>query len=137
MFKLIKMIGTRTNVPELTKAKIDPEVSYREGCVYYIVSGVLSTSYNDSTDIIFIPVESIPKGSEKTHITGFIATDDMVFETKAEGDTLILSAGSIISYKEEDDGTKYAVSAEFGEDVKVLNNDTTSVDGKILVALRW
>lgn len=137
MFKLIKMIGTRTNVPEMTKVKIDPEISYREGCVYYIVYGKLATSYNETSDLLFIPIESIPAGSDKTHITGFIVTDDMVFETTIEGDLPVISDGSTICYKEDTDGTKCGTLAEFGEDIKLLNSDTALADGKVLVALKW
>ena len=43
MFKLVKINGSKTNVPEITTFNIDGTTPYKAGALYFINDGTLST----------------------------------------------------------------------------------------------
>lgn len=138
MFKLIKMQNSRTNVPEIVKVNTDSTTYYRKGCVYFIVDGKAVPTYSTLSDIRFIPIEEIPKGTGKDKVAGYFVTEDMIFETQANGSSQAsLKAGAFVDFECDQYGNNIATTSIAGEEVLVLSVDSITQDKKILVALKW
>ena len=61
MFKLIKIRGSRTNVPETTVFNVDGVTAYDAGAVYFLGEGTLSKTPFGTSDVKFIPLETLGK----------------------------------------------------------------------------
>ena len=137
MFKLVKIIGARTNVPEPTYVNIDPEREYLAGCFYYFTEGKITTYPVSQDDLKFIPLETLPANSEKTKIFGYFVTENMVFETDILGDyTAVKIGNTLLAHYDENDNI-CAVEAEVGYDIKLLSMDEADTRKKVFVALKW
>ncbi|MBE6644630.1 MAG: hypothetical protein E7612_04530 [Ruminococcaceae bacterium] len=137
MFKLIKITGARTNVPETVSAKIDGTTAYSAGCVYYLGDGQLSKSPLTSYDLKFIALESVAENSGKTKISGYLVTDNMVFETDVYNDVNSIKVGNMLAGYLNTDGDVIGADSIEGLDAVVLNADEARTKHKILVALKW
>ena len=137
MFKLIKIAGARTNVPEPVTLTIDGTTSYTAGCIYYIGDSQLSNTPFTSYDLKFIPLESVAKNSGKTKISGYIITENMVFETDAYNDYTSIKVGNMLAGYLNSDNEMCGADSIEGLDMIVLNTDEARTKHKILVALKW
>lgn len=137
MFKLVKINGSKTNVPEITTFKIDGSASYKAGAIYFINNGTLSTEQAFSYDIKFIPIETIPENSGKTIIHGFIVNSDMVFETEICSLSDSVQVGDLISACFNDPDSITHVEDALGEEALLLCKDGVEKTNKVLVALKW
>ena len=137
MFKLIKIVGARTNVPEPVSLHIDGVEEYFAGSCYFYTEGIVSNYLAKEDDIKFVPLESVPKNSGKTKITGYFVNENMVFETEIYGDHTAVKVGDTLLGYVNDDNNISAVAAETGYDVKLLSLDEAATTHKVLVALKW
>ena len=137
MFKLVKLINSRTGVPEITTMPIFQAESYTANCLYFIGSGILSPSSYEGDDIKFIPVESIAANKGATSIRGFIVTSDMVFETDIYGDPSEFGVGDSISARTNSKGIIDSVEATEGHDAKIISKEDVKKNGKVRVVLKW
>lgn len=137
MFKLIKITNGRTNVPEPVKMKISGQIDYLAGCVYYLAENDIHQSPVTEDDLMFIPLENIYMNGGKTHITGYIVTEGMVFETDIKNDYTLVGVGDTICLFVDSAGQTVCVEATLGEEAKILNMDTVADNRKVLVALKW
>ena len=137
MFKLIKITGARTNVPEPVTLSIDGAASYTAGCLYFLGDNQLSSTPFSSNDLKFIPLESVSENSGKTEIRGYFVTANMVFETDAYNNFNSIKVGNMLAgYLNSNEEICGADSME-GEDIMVLSTDEVRTKQKILVALKW
>ena len=137
MFKLVKIIGARTNVPEPTYVNIDGTSSYLAGCFYYFTEGKIATYALSEDDLKFIPLETVPENSGKKQIFGYFVTENMVFETDIYGDYTAVQEGNTLLARFDEKDNFYAVDADVGYDVKLLSMAEASTRKKVLVALKW
>lgn len=137
MFKLIKIMNGRTNVPEPVKMKTSGQVDYLAGCVYYLAQNDVHTTPVSENDLMFIPLENAYKSDGKKHVTGYIVTEGMVFETEIRNDYTMVGVGDTVCLFTNSSGQIVCVEAIYGEEAKILNMDTTADNGKVLVALKW
>jgi hypothetical protein len=137
MFKLVKIRGARTSIPEIVSYNIDQFSSYEAGAFYYISNDTVSTDFTYEHDLKFIPIETIPKNSGRTTVRGFIVTPEMVFETKIcnyQGD---VGLGDLLSTCDHADVSSVHVEGSIGESALLLSKDGVEKTGKVLVALKW
>lgn len=137
MFKLIKITNGRTNVPEPITVKTSGQISYAEGCVYYLAQGDVHAAQATEDDLIFIPLKSVDKSEGKNSVLGYIVNEGMVFETEIKNDYTLMGVGDTVSLFSDSDGNNSCVEAVYGEQAKIINMDTASIDRKVLVALTW
>lgn len=137
MFKLIKIINGRTNVPEPVKMKTNGQTDYLAGCVYYLAEGDVHSAQTNEDDLMFIPLENVYKSEERKSVIGYIVTDGMVFETDIKNDYSFMGAGDTICIFTDSSGHNTCVDAVYGEQAKILSLDNTDKNGKVLVALKW
>ena len=137
MFKLIKIKNGKTNVPELIKVKNGGMIDYTAGCVYYLTEGNVATNKLNDYNPIFIPVESVKMSEEKFNITGYIVTENMVFETDMKTEYYLADVGDAVNFVKDDDGNNVCVGGEKGNQALLLNVDNARQNGKVLVALKW
>lgn len=137
MFKLIKIINGRTNVPEPIKMKTSGQIDYLAGCVYYLAEGDVHNAQTTEDDLMFIPLESVYKSEGRKRVTGYIVTDGMIFETEIQNDYSLIGVGDTICVFADSAGNNTCVEAVYGEQAKIINMDSVDEDGKVLVALKW
>ena len=137
MFKLVKINGSKSNVPEITTFNIDGTTPYKAGALYFINDGTLSTEQAFTHDIKFIPIESIPENSGKTIIRGYIVNADMVFEAGVCSLSDSIQVGDLISVCFDDPEAITHLEGASGEDALLLCKDGVEKTGKVLVALKW
>ena len=137
MFKLIKINGARTNVPEPITFNASSDQTYLAGALYFLSEGSVSTSPASDIDLKFIPLETVEAGSGKTTVCGYIVTENMVFETDVYNDQTKAKVGSTLSAYADDNGQLVGVSSEAGYDAVVISRDEAKTKRKVLVALKW
>ena len=135
MFKLIKIRGSRTNVPETEIVPIGSS-SYVAGTLCYIADSIVSTSPLSENDVKFIPLESVNEESGRKTIRGYIVNEDMVFETEIYGNHESVSVGMRICTQTDDNDNIVGVYAAEGSDAILLNKDDVKNGKKVLVALK-
>ncbi len=137
MFKLIKIIGARTNVPEPTYVHIDGKNQYTAGSFYFFSQGKVENYPTNEDDLKFIPLESVPENSGKTKLLGYFVTEGMIFETDIYKDYTAVNVGdTIIAHLDSEDSLS-GVEAEDGSDAKLISKDEAATRKKVLVALKW
>lgn len=137
MFKLVKITGARTNVPEPTILTIDGNSTFLAGAIYYVNEDTVSTSPASEVDLKFIPLETVKAGSGKKKICGYIVTANMVFETDLYNDLTKAKVGNTLLAYADDDGHLTGVDSEPGYDAMLLSKDEANTKNKVLVALKW
>ena len=84
MFRLRKIIGGRTNVPEIQSIPIHTESSHKENSLEYLVNGKLYTTNIEGRGTRYICLETCGVQS-KERAAAYKITPDMVFEASFEG----------------------------------------------------
>ena len=139
MFKLIKIVGARTNVPEPVYLECDGVTPYKKGAAYYVFSGMIATipSENENTpDIKFIPLETLERNSGKKKVCGFFVNENMIFEADLNGDASDISVGDCLCFYPDTEGENTAVDSAIGFDARLIDK-TSTPEGKVLVALKY
>ena len=136
MFKLIKIINGRGNVPEPQYLKCDGKVPYYKGCLYFVSAGEAGSTAISETDMKFISLETIPENSGKTEVCGFIVNENMVFETDCYNDSDEIAEGDIVMIYQDDKGENVGVEAVSGVDARIIDKSTSKINGKVLVTLK-
>lgn len=137
MFKLVKINGARTNVPEPTTFAVKTTENYLAGCIYYVNNDCVSVSPSSDVDLKFIPLETVKIGSGKKRICGYIVNEDMVFETNIYNDHTNAKVGNALLAYADDNGQLVGVDSETGYDALLLSKDEAKSGKKVLVALKW
>ena len=137
MFKLVKINGARTNVPETITFAVKNTENYLTGCLYYVNNDYVSSTPSSEDDLKFIPLETVKAGSGKKKICGYVVTDNMVFETDIYNDYTSAKVGSALLAYTDDDGHLVGVDSESGYDAMLLSKDEAKSRKKVLVALKW
>ena len=137
MFKLIKINGARTNVPEPILVTAKNNETYIAGAVYYLCEGGISTSPASEVDLKFIPLETVTADSGKKKVCGYIVSEGMVFETDIYNDFNNAKVGNSLMFYADGDGNFIGVDSEAGYDALLLSKDEAKTKRKVLVALKW
>ena len=137
MFKLVKINGARTNVPEPIILNIDGTTPYLAGCVYYLAEGTISTSPSSESDLKFIPLETIAENSEKNKLSGYIVNENMIFETDIYNNFNNAKVGNALAIYSDDAGNLIGVDSSAGYDAMLISKDEAQSKRKVLVALKW
>ncbi len=135
MFKLIKINGSKNNVPELVKVPIDTTVKYTKGCLYYMWEGKLICPDLITRVLPFIPVETVEAGSGRTDILGYFVTHNMVFEAPIEGDLELPFVGAERDLLRAVSDDAIGVSTESGNALRIINIDEMETRGVVLTTV--
>ena len=137
MFKLTKIIGARTNVPEPTYINIDGKTPYNANCYYFFAEGQIATYPVNDDDLKFIPLETVPANSGKTKLLGYFVTSSMIFETEIYGDHNAVKVGDTLMPHFDETKHLCGVDAEDGVDAKLISKNEVETSNKVLVVLAW
>ena len=137
MFKLIKITGSRTNVPEPIILNIDGVTPYTAGNLYFIGDDTLSNTAFSDFDLKFIPLESVGENSGKKKLCGYIVNENMIFETDSYNDFTSIKVGNILTGHLDENGDICGANSNSGNDVMLISKDEVRTSRKILVALKW
>ena len=137
MFKLIKILGAGSNVPEPIKIPIDGVRSYEKGFLFFLVDGQLTTTYSDKSDRRVILLESIPENSGRKFVWGYYVTDNMLFEVDLCNPGYFPVGTSMCFH--EDDIEKGVDNLDdcAGDDALIVEDNDPAHTGKVIVALKW
>ncbi len=131
MFKLKKILnGSRINVPETVKIQINSGEKIDKGSLYYVTTdGITKTKpAANIRSYKIIALESAPEDMAEEFIKCFIVTEDMVFESKIEGDANDLYTGQYVAFAASSGGyTK--IYANEGSDALVLSTEELMTRG--------
>ena len=108
MFKLIKILNSGINVPEVVKLKASTSKSYVAGEALVLSSGI-AVSAGATTKPTFIAAASAPKGTAE--IAAYPISADMIFECTVSAAPTSLSRGSVVTLKLDTDSRAVGVSA--------------------------
>ena len=137
MFKLIKITGARTNVPEPIIINIDGATPYTAGNLYFLADDTASNVPASDYDLKFIPLESVQRNSGKKKLCGYIVNENMIFETDIYGDFTDIKVGNILTGHIDDNEDICGADSLSGNDVMLISKDEVRAKQKILVALKW
>lgn len=138
MFKLIKIMGAGSNVPEPIKFPVDGVRSYEKGRVFFLSDGQPTTSVGvDKTNRRVVLLESIPANSGRDFIWGYLVTDNMVFEADLCYPEYY-PVGTCMAFHEEDMNFGYdGIDNMIGEDALIVEDNDSARTGKVIVTLKW
>ena len=108
MFKLIKILNSGINVPEVVKLKASTTKSYLAGEAL-VLSGGTAVSASATTKPTFIAAANAPKGVSE--IAAYPISTDMIFECTVSATPTSLSRGSVVTLKIDADSRAMGVSA--------------------------
>ena len=137
MIKLIKILGSSTNIPTIEERPIANYVTYLTGNVYYSTPyGINADPFQSDTEAKFVITEGIEEGDPKRTVKGFMATPDMIFEADVLGaDSLNFRDKITLVQKEQGLGFTH-VNTTPGNGAEVY--DTADANsGKILIRLAF
>ncbi len=138
MFKLIKMTGSGSNIPEPVKFPVQPYKQILKGGVYYVVNRELSSTPNSDNCPKFIPLQDLPEGHGRNYVWGYYVTDNMIFEADVYDKTSYFFVGDIIPLRETMSNIGFdTVDSDVGEDAIVIATNNSQITGKVIVALEW
>ena len=80
MFKLIKIVGEKSSIPEITTMPIDKNASFYLNTIAFLENGMLRTTRENYESAIYCPIEYVKAGTKDT-IKCFKVTSNMLFET--------------------------------------------------------
>lgn len=134
MFKLIKILNSKSNAPEIISVPIDETQPIAAHALYFMRDGKLITQDPEEENIKFMPIESVPSNSGKKSVRGFIITEDMIFEAKVFGLYEDLAVGDGICVHTNDDGVIDCLEPLFGRDARIIYDAMYASTGKIFIA---
>lgn len=137
MFKLIKITGARTNVPEPITLDIDGVIPYTAGNLYYLGDDALSNTPYTEYDMKFIPLETVAPNSGKTKLCGYFVNENMIFEADIYNDFSNIKVGNILSGHIDSNGDIDGANSSSGSEVMLIAKNEARSRRKILVALKW
>ncbi len=138
MIKLIKILGSSTNVPEPVKFPINRYTPYHRGSLFYADNGQLTNYPTAGDQRKFIVLENLPEDNEKSYVYGFFVTDNMVFEIDYRNPKNHVNPGTTLSLIELNTGEGFcAVEDGDTEDALVIEDNNTPVSGKVIAVLKW
>lgn len=108
MFKLIKILNSGINVPEVVKLKASATKSYVAGEALVLSSGV-AVSSGATTKPTFIAAANAPEGA--TDIAAYPISPDMIFECTVSAAPTSLACGSVVTLTLDADSRAVGVSA--------------------------
>ena len=108
MFKLIKILNSGINVPEVVKLKANTAKSYLMGEAL-VLSGGTAIAAGATVKPTFIAAANAPKGSSE--IAAYPISSDMVFECTVGAAPTALSRGSVVTLKTDAESRAMGVSA--------------------------
>ncbi len=135
MFKLVKIIGGRHNLPEITTVETAPYTEFNKGSLYYLSSYGLSTTRSELTDPAFISLESLPLSDKKQKIKGYYVLPEMVFETDVYDSTSqpIRVGQTLYAYMYAETGEVVGARDTSGSDLIVYSVEKYKSKNKIWV----
>ena len=133
MFKLIKIIGNGSSVPEITTVAA-PSTPVKKGILYYLSEGVPSVSRNELCTK-FIPIETLPQGHKKTKVHGYIVTHDMIFEVDTDGDFSSKYVGDGVTFSVDLNNDMGTVSPQDTTDANIVSLNECQKTGKVHVMI--
>ena len=128
MFRLRKIIGSRTNVPEIHTLPADTDSVHKENCVEYLVNGKLNPVNIENKGARYVCLESCQIPS-KPNLPAYKITPDMVFEADFNGDPAAIVLGG--KYSTDTSGT---VTSTPGEEVVILDSREAESKGTVMVS---
>ena len=134
MLKLVKILNSRTNVPEPIIVNCNGADEFVKGSLYYMGETEIKKSSSTTFDTPIIALESIPQRSGKKTLLCYVVTPDMVFETDfypTENNKIY--HGDILDYMTDDNDSIIGVTDVGGQEARVfaLPDD----NGKILITI--
>ena len=134
MFKLKKILGAKSSVPEIRIWENDASSHVKAGCLYFAhddtVSNELVDDFPDKLKII--AVSTVPTVDASIPIAGFVITKDMVFEAEIKSGSSVILVGTKVNITYDDNGDLAAVTAEEGAHdaiaIDVSNRKNNKVD---------
>ncbi len=137
MFKLIKILGGRTNVPEIISLRAEEYTEYRANCVYYLAEGIVNTTCYSGSDPIFIPIENIAADDHKPYVRGYFVSEEMIFETNMAGELGEVGVGSFVAPNIDESEITVGVTSDAGYFAVIVSMDEVLDDGKVLIRFKW
>ena len=137
MFKLIKIMGAGSNVPEPIKFPIDGVRSYNKGYLFSVVDGRLTTLNDNKMNRRFIVLESIPENSGRDFIWGYYVTDNMVFEVDLCNPEYYPVGTSMMFHEDDLDLGIDNLDNATGDDALIIEENHPDITGKVIVVLKW
>lgn len=124
MFRLLKIMGAKSNAPEITTAPIMSGEEYNKDCVYLLKYGSLT---RDPFDIEgkprcmrFIPIENSSDRPGSKSIRGYYVTRDMLFECASNYAPSAYTIGKCYAFAGGDVEDIYGVIDSEGVDLYVV-----------------
>ena len=129
MFRLLKIMGAKSNAPDITTAPIMSGEEYHKDCVYLLKHGMLSRDPNDVDGRPkfprFISIENSSDRPDSKTIRGYYVTGDMLFECPTGNAPSSYELGSCYSFAGGDVEDIYGVFAYAGSDLYVVGANPT------------
>ncbi|MBO7304219.1 MAG: hypothetical protein J6V09_03270 [Clostridia bacterium] len=114
MFKLKKIIGAASSVPEIRMWKSDCSSTAKAGCLFFAeddsISNELVDNFPDKLKVI--PISSPPNKDQTIFVAGFAVTKDMVFEADVQEHSGPITVGARVNVIYDDNGDLGVVTAE-------------------------
>lgn len=107
MFKLIKILNSGINVPEVVRLKASAQKSYLAGEAL-VLSGGTAVAAGATVKPTFIAAANAPKGASE--IAAYPVSSDMIFECTVSAAPTSLSRGSVVTLKLDADSRAIGVS---------------------------
>ena len=137
MFKLVKILNSKSGAPEIITMPFSEHSSIEAGNLCFLGCGMVSNGRFEYDDMLFIPVETLPVKSGKNFVRGYIVTSDMIFETEIHGDHDSFSVGDSISHHIHTTGVVDSVDATEGNEAKIISKEDVDKTGKVRIVLKW
>ena len=132
MFKLVKILGSNSNVPEIISVPAAGNVHFRPGLAYFFYEdNFLSIEDPSNFDIypktlIFISVEDKLTKQLGDRVRGFFVNENMIFEPTLGENTTIYHPGNCYDFNyTEEDNTPESISSLKSDKLMVVDNDIT------------
>lgn len=137
MFKLVKILGSNSNVPEPIKIDVDVSNNLEAGCIYYIDNcSIIAEPGNWYAPMVCALQDVIISDCTVTGLCFFI-TPDMIFETTVAnaGDIVYSGAPFKLVFGSQHHGVSISTSVGEGQNVVgiIVNADSYKSTGKVLV----
>ena len=135
MFKLIKIIGAKSNAPEIVEIEAELMNECLPGGLYIVTGGLISNHTGITSGLVFCPIEHVIGDGNKVKVKGFFVNSDMVFECTLFGNIGAVSVGSKLAAWTDDMENVLGVSNVQGEFAYVLDISSYQTNNKIAIKL--
>lgn len=137
MFKLVKILGANSNVPELIRVPMSDVNNLYVGHMYYVDNGkVMSIRDHDYAQLICSMQEIYLEDGAQNALC-FLVTPEMVFEASVENKPSYITVGQQfkMAFGDEEEGVAIRTDLSDGDEVCgiIVNTNSYASTGKVLV----